>query len=218
MQVTVSNEKREILSRLSRFNVLIVCTANICRSPLAEYLLEEAFRTAPGFEAVTVGSAGIHPIRNGHICSSVFATRSGEQWREFTDNHTSLRATTNKVVQARLILTASRSSRAAVAKLDPDARSRTFTLREAEWLGSDFVHASELSGVDVIDEYAAYLNGQRGIKPRPRPKTGLFGRPVKGDDLLSIIDGHNLGREKHRKTIEQVEQVVDEVARQITHQ
>jgi protein-tyrosine phosphatase len=196
--------------------VLIVCTANICRSPLAEYVIDDSFRNSPGFEAVTVGSGGFHPIRNGHICPEVRMTRSGDQWNEFTENHTSLRATAFKVSHARLILTASRSSRAAMAKIDPDSRSRTFTLREAAWLGEDFVHDPALSGADVVSEYASYLNSQRGLKPRPIPKKRAFRRATRADDMLSIVDGHNLDSLKHRRTIEQVEQVASEIARQIT--
>lgn len=36
--------------------ILVICTANICRSPMAEYLLKEALKG----QAVHIASAGIH--------------------------------------------------------------------------------------------------------------------------------------------------------------
>lgn len=42
---------------MPRFNLLLVCTGNTCRSPMAEALARDVLRDQPG---VTVGSAGIY--------------------------------------------------------------------------------------------------------------------------------------------------------------
>lgn len=42
----------------ARYRVIVVCTGNICRSPLAEYLLRHAFEKAGLGEQVVVDSAG----------------------------------------------------------------------------------------------------------------------------------------------------------------
>jgi protein-tyrosine phosphatase len=46
-------------------NVLFVCTANICRSPMAQGLLEQRSKQAGLEPALSVDSAGTHPFRVG---------------------------------------------------------------------------------------------------------------------------------------------------------
>jgi protein-tyrosine phosphatase len=198
-----------------RPTVLIVCTASICRSPYAEFLIEDAFRDKPGMRHVRVGSAGIRPVRGGRICELVAARRPhSEQWEEFVGRHISTRATPARTAQARLILTASRSNRTALALIDPGARSRTFTLREAAWLGSDYVRDPSLEGTAAITAFACYLDSRRGAKPPPPAvRAGWFSRP---SDPLSIADGHGLGQKEHIRTLQSVEQLAGVVARLIT--
>jgi protein-tyrosine phosphatase len=195
--------------------VLIVCTANVCRSPYAEHIIEQAFRRDSTLENVHVGSSGIRSVRGGHICSLVASRMPPSPERaEFIERHRSIRATASRVAQAKLILTASRSNRAALAFIDPTARSRTFTLREAAWLGSNYVRDPSLEGTAAIAAFARYLDSQRGVNPPPPPvRTGWFARP---GDPLSIPDGHNLGNREHLRTLKQVETISAAVARLIT--
>jgi protein-tyrosine phosphatase len=188
------------MSRSVRPTVLIVCTANVCRSPYAEYLIEDVFLDDPALSRVQVGSAGIRPVRGAHLCGMVEERHSRtERWEEFVGQHSPTRATPSRVAQARLILTASRSNRAAVALIDPGARSRTFTLREAAWLGSDYVRDPSLEGPAAVSAFADYLDSQRGVKPPLRAiRTGLLSKP---GDPLSIVDGHNLRPADHQRTL-----------------
>lgn len=191
-----------------------MCTANVCRSPFAEYTIESAFLEDERLEGVQVGSAGIRPVRRGRLCSLV-ATRHPQSpdWDAFVDRHSSIRATQSRVAQSRLILTASRSNRAALAHIDPDSRSRTFTLREAAWLGADYVPDLSLHGTAAISAFARYLHSQRGMKPPMPPiRTALFSRP---SDPVSIADGHNLAHRDHLKTLSEVRRVSDIVAKLI---
>lgn len=48
---------RELL-RPPALRVLVVCTANVCRSPLAEALLRDRIGRAPGGRRITIASAG----------------------------------------------------------------------------------------------------------------------------------------------------------------
>jgi protein-tyrosine phosphatase len=194
--------------------VLIVCTANVCRSPYAEYLFEQEFARHEELASVQVGSAGIRPVRYGALCELVAERHPHtEEWDEFVRRHRSIRATPSRVAQARLILTASRSNRAALAQVDPAARSRTFTLREAAWLGADYVKNPALEGGAAVTAFARYLDEQRGLKAPIRPiRTGLFMRP---SDPLSIPDGHNLSMREHLRTLKDVERVSEVVARLI---
>jgi protein-tyrosine phosphatase len=190
------------MSRSVRPTVLIVCTANVCRSPYAEYLIEDVFLDDPALSRVQVGSAGIRPVRGAHLCGMVVG------------QHSPTRATPSRVAQARLILTASRSNRAAVALIDPGARSRTFTLREAAWLGSDYVRDPSLEGPAAVSAFADYLDSQRGVKPPLRAiRTGLLSKP---GDPLSIVDGHNLRPADHQRTLKDIERVSSDIARLIS--
>ena len=187
----------------------------MCRSPYAEFLIEDAFLDDPTLQSVQVGSAGIRPVRRGQICSLVAERRPhSDRWDEFVRRHSSIRATRSRVAQARLILTASRSNRAAIAQIDPETRSRTFTLREAAWLGSDYVRAPDLEGAAAIIEFARYLDSQRGIKPPiPAIRTLPFARP---GDAMSIADGHHLKPRDHRATLKEVERVSAVISRLIS--
>lgn len=199
------------LSRFVRPTVLVVCTANVCRSPYAEQVIESAFLEHDRLEGVQVGSAGVRPIRRARLCSLVAEQHPHTQsWDEFVERHSSVRATATRIAQTRLILTASRSNRAALAHIDPDSRRRTFTLREAAWLGADYVPDLSLRGPAAISAFARYLDSQRGMKPpMPAIRARLFSRP---SDPLSIADGHNMSPKEHRKTLEEVQRVATLVA------
>jgi protein-tyrosine phosphatase len=105
--------------------VLFVCTANICRSPSAQWLLREAVAAHPELAGVEVRSAGTRAVEGAPGCQ--VAPALAGHWAE----HRSQALTPELIGWADLILTAGREHRAAVAGLDPAARTRTFTLRQA---------------------------------------------------------------------------------------
>lgn len=194
------------MSRSVRPTLLIVCTANVCRSPYSEFLIADAFRDVPAMGDVRVGSSGIRPVPHGRTCELVAARRPhSEHWDEFLRRHVSIPSTPSRVAQAGLILTASRSNRAALALIDPAARSRTFTLREAAWLGSDYVRDPSVDGTEAITAFARYLDSRRGKKPPPSPARVRWFSPR--SDALSIADGHNLGQKEHVRTLHHVEEM-----------
>ncbi|GAA2091314.1 hypothetical protein GCM10009840_33150 [Pseudolysinimonas kribbensis] len=191
--------------------MLIVCTANVCRSPHAEFVMERILRGSSAFDSVRVGSAGLRAVPRGRICELV-ARHDGADpaWAQFDAEHLSLRTRTARIEQARIVLTASRSNRAAVATLSPEARSRIFTLREALWLGGDFRRDPSLSGEEAVAAFARHLDARRGAGTPPRERRLPF-LPIR--DPLSIADGHTRGRREHALTIRQVHEVAESVAR-----
>lgn len=112
-----------------RFCVLIVCTANVCRSPMAEYMLRDAVERRWGSpSAWAIGSAGVHAQSGLEMhprARRVLAPR-GLDAAEFRSREVSYRV----IEEANLILTAERAHRAAVVTLMPAAVHRTFTLRQ----------------------------------------------------------------------------------------
>jgi protein-tyrosine phosphatase len=184
--------------------ILTVCTANVCRSPLAEFVLRESLGDLPGFESVVVESAGAGSARADAVCTRVAGRRDTEQWRDLAAAHRPRTLAKTLVTRSQLILTASRSARAAVARIAPDARSRTFTMREALWLAEDYRPDASLVGRDAVLALAAYLDRQRGLRPLPavRPKR-LWG-PTPADPF-DIRDGHNVDERAHGTTLDDVE-------------
>ncbi|WP_334170365.1 arsenate reductase/protein-tyrosine-phosphatase family protein [Sinomonas sp.] len=109
------------------FRILAVCTGNICRSPLAERLLQSGLdEAAPGVFAVT--SAGVRALAGqpAHPRSAEIALRLGSsldafEARQLTQGH---------ITEADLVLILAEDHRSPVLALSPSALKRTFTLRE----------------------------------------------------------------------------------------
>lgn len=109
------------------YRILIVCTGNICRSPMGERLFQAGFDSlAPGeFEVSSAGTAAlqghdIEPRVAGFI--NVFgASSSGFCSRQLTEDILS---------DKDLVLTMTRTHRSQVLQLAPGMLRRTLTVRE----------------------------------------------------------------------------------------
>jgi protein-tyrosine phosphatase len=111
-----------------RFTMLIVCHANLCRSPMAERLARTAIAEGLGDEAAgfEVISAGTHAWTN-HPMHPLAAEVLGEQGIEET-GFRSQRLTEGMVKRADLVLTATRRQRSECVAVDTSAVHRTFTI------------------------------------------------------------------------------------------
>lgn len=189
----------------------MVCAANVCRSPLAEYLLGSGMESLPEFEGHSVSSAGVGASPGADICERV-GIRIGDAGAPFAETHRSRRLSSELVEGTALILTASRAERSAVASLAPGARSRTFTLREAADLVEGVDHTVAPADLLPFEAFAAVANGRRGlVGPAARtapPRAGLFGRRS-ATDPLDVVDGHSLGGRRHEATLTEVSATVD---------
>ncbi|MDN4481766.1 hypothetical protein [Demequina muriae] len=105
--------------------ILVVCTANRCRSPLAAALLRRHLGTSP----VVVTSAGLLPggetvPEDGRRVASAAGLDLGE--------HRSTQVTLEMLDAADLVLTASREHSQEIVARAPHLWPRVFTLRQAE--------------------------------------------------------------------------------------
>jgi protein-tyrosine-phosphatase len=113
------------------FRILVICTANVCRSPLAADVLGRAIVTTA---AVEVTSAGTEAEPGERMCSQSAARagveNDGVASAASTDHRATL-LTADLLQQADLVLALDRTHRAAAARLAPACRPRLFTLRQA---------------------------------------------------------------------------------------
>ncbi|MDQ7794186.1 MAG: low molecular weight protein arginine phosphatase [bacterium] len=104
-------------------NILVVCSGNTCRSPMAAALL--ATRLGAGRQILAAGTAAVP----GSGASALAIQVMGERGLDL-GGHRARILSRDLVEQADLVLTMTRAHRQAVLDLVPGAADRTFTLRE----------------------------------------------------------------------------------------
>ena len=111
----------------SMVDVLVVCTANMIRSPLAELYLREKFADRP----ITVRSAGTHPAPANEMTRRArdAAKALGLSMAD-AEVHRPQLLTRAMVERADIILGAARIHRSACVRMDLSALGRAFTMRE----------------------------------------------------------------------------------------
>lgn len=187
--------------------VLFVCAANVCRSPLMELTFRELSGTAE--DSWRVASRGVSVKTSLPMCEVAASLIIEPESRRRASAHRSVPAVAEEMEQFGLIITASRAERAAVARLSPAARSRTFTLLEATRLGAGLTEAPE-SVVSTSSErrntlarYVAHLDAQRGIGLAPEVP-GAHGRAARllrkaTVEVMDLPDRHELRASRHHR-------------------
>ncbi|GAB3191576.1 arsenate reductase/protein-tyrosine-phosphatase family protein [Nesterenkonia suensis] len=107
------------------YTVLAVCTGNICRSPAMERLLAQELADVEGLR---VHSAGTY-AHDGEDMQPPMRRRLEDHGAE-TGGFTARQVTAAMIEESDLILTATREHVDDVVAEVPDARARTFTVRE----------------------------------------------------------------------------------------
>jgi protein-tyrosine phosphatase len=109
-------------------SILVVCTGNICRSPIAEGFLRAALMRRLGSDAPEVTSAGTAGWEGSEAMpESVQAAR--ERGVEI-GTHVARRLEASHLAAADLIITMAAEHRDAIAAWVPEVADRTFTLKE----------------------------------------------------------------------------------------
>ena len=151
--------------------VLLVCTANICRSPAAARLL--AGRLGPSIDVI---SRGTRSLPGAGICpaSATWALMNGGQ---ATGPHHSRPLELADIKSSTLILTASQRQRTKVIEMRPSAQVRTFTLVQAARIAQWAVTRPDCAppeGADLPHRLlwlAEELDANRGAALRPGPES-----------------------------------------------
>lgn len=181
------------MSTNTPFRILTVCTGNICRSPMAERLLQAGFDAlAPGQFAVAsagtgalVGS-GIEPHVAGFV--NVFGGDSA--------NFVSRQLSTDILAGQDLVLALSRAHRSKVVELSPGLLRRTFTLRELARL---LPQVDGLHDVDASERWKAAL--AQALRLRAANPAG----PEEDD----VVDPYRRSDDVYRQMVHELTPAVD---------
>ena len=111
------------------FQVLVACSANVCRSPLAASVIRSSVASLGS--TVYVSWAGIYATDGDAMCpqAAAYVGHAGVIG-------SARQVTPPLLAGADLLLTADRSQRAWLARMDPSTRSRSFTLRQGARLAT----------------------------------------------------------------------------------
>jgi protein-tyrosine phosphatase len=129
-------------------HVLVICTGNICRSPMAEAFLRSALERRFGADAPTVDSAGTQGWTGSPAQQeSIVAARDIER-------HVARRVTRSLIEGADVVVTMTGEHRDDVARAVPAASGRTFTLKELVRLLEALPAALDLPAGDLVRRVA----------------------------------------------------------------
>jgi protein-tyrosine phosphatase len=166
-----------------RFAVLTVCTANICRSPMMQILLQSRLDET----RFTVASAGVRGW--DHQPMDAMAASELQRLGHSADSFASQPISPRLVDSADLILTATREHRSAVLALAPQALRRSFTLVE-------FAALTELADGADPRELVAQAAVRRSLAPAD----------------ADVKDPYRRGPDVHRATADQIDAAVTTIA------
>ena len=164
-------------------SILVVCTGNVCRSPIAEGLLRDALVERFGEHAAHVTSAGTAGWEgDGAMKESVAA--AAERGTDIS-GHVARKVTGTMVEHADLVVTMAAEHRDALSRFSPDTAHKTFTLKELVRLLETLPAAQGAEPASLPDRVAA-ADAARAA--------GFKGNPHDGD----VVDPLGMPMESYR--------------------
>jgi protein-tyrosine phosphatase len=147
-------------------SILVVCSGNICRSPVAEGLLRRALDRRFGERAPTVSSAGTIAM-DGNAVSGGSVLAAGERGVDIATHRARL-LTASLISGADLCLCMAAEHRDEIVDLVPEAADRAFTLKELVRL-LEREPRSDAAGPDALAGRVAAAAASRALEGAPNP-------------------------------------------------
>lgn len=179
--------------------LVVVCHANIARSPLAMVMLEDQVRRRLGPRAdVWVRSAGVRALE-GHPAAEGSRRQAAARGLDLEAHRSSL-LTRDDVAEADLVLTMSERQRAHAVRLHPPAVHRTFPLPE---------FARHCRRIAAVDEELPARDRVHAVVGRAGQSRPVAGSPDRVDDVADPFGGPEQG---YAEMAERLEHLVADVA------
>jgi protein-tyrosine phosphatase len=174
------------------FRILVVSSANVCRSPAIEMMLRTGLR---GVTDIAIASAGTQALTGSPVEQGMAALLHDDGL--LIDGFQSRRLTAGLLERADLVVCAARSHRADAVALFPGAARTSFTLREIERLAAAIARenmpaADSVPPSDRIRTAMPLLRLERGL---------TSGSPSDDDD---IEDPTGRSRLSHRRALQRM--------------
>lgn len=180
---------------------MVVCAANVCRSPLAELILKRELAALPD---VRIESAGTRVVGAARICEKVSGREGGEEWVRASRDHRSHPVAGELLREASLILVADRDVRSVVVAALPEARGRVFTFLDAAHSADGFSPDAPTRRAGIVARFAAHLDGRRAVRGPELTRRPLF--RSRGDvNRSDIRDGHGHSARAHERALREVD-------------
>lgn len=192
------------------FRILHISTGNVCRSPITERLTRQALadRLGGASHALVVESAGTWghegapmEAHAAQVLAEYGADPAGFRGRELLDEH---------VIQADLVLTATRDHRAQVVSMGHSAGLRTFTLKEFTRL----VRAIDMTTLPVADSPEGLVERARALARAAAALRGWLVAPTPAADEVQDPYGAPMGY--FRSVGEEISGALDPVVTALT--
>lgn len=186
------------------FRILVVCSANSCRSPVIAVALHRSLLMAGLGGDVRVSSAGTNAVPGRAMCEEMLGRARAQGLPAVgLEQHRSVVLSDAALAQADLILAADRAVRSGVLRQSGGrARERTFTLREAAQLASetrDGTHSGTVA--ERLHLLPTVLHHTRGFTELPRTeRVMVLSRPWRPLALHAhdVPDAHEEPAAPHR--------------------
>jgi protein-tyrosine phosphatase len=140
-------------------SILVVCSGNLCRSPFAESVLRRVLTERFGPSAPEVSSAGTIAHDGEPATDEAIAVAS--EYEIDASSHAARRLTREDLAEADLVLAVSTEHRDEVERLDPQAATKTFTLKELVRLLEDLPDRADGGGPESLEARVAEADAHR---------------------------------------------------------
>lgn len=190
-----------------RFEVLIVCTGNVCRSPVVEQVLRARF----GESVARFSSAGTYALVGAQMPEQA-QELSRQLGADPAVLHAPRQLEAQLIERADLVLALTREHRAEIVRALPRANRCTVTLREAarllESLAADPEAQAELARLQELSA----LDALRAAVPLVMAQRGFAGQPATPDDD-DVVDPYRRPQQVYDASGRQIADAIDRIER-----